>query len=91
MDRRDKLLAGLNLGSGVGVEIGALDRPFLRRSEGQVIYVDFTDSDSLRSRYKTDVNVVVDRIVTVDAIWGTKTYRKRLALSEKWTSLLPRT
>jgi SAM-dependent methyltransferase len=74
-ERRAKLLRGLDLSSGVGVEIGALCRPFLRREQGEVIYVDYTDSDTLRERYKDDPLVDVNRMVEVDAVWGKNTLR----------------
>jgi SAM-dependent methyltransferase len=74
-DRRDKLLRGLDLRRLVGVEIGALCRPFVRRQDGDVIYVDYTDSAALREKYKGSPTVNADEIVEVDAIWGANTLR----------------
>ena len=71
--RRSKLLAGINLAKTTGVEIGALCRPFIRREDGSVIYVDYTDTDSLRQRYASDPMVDIERIVEVHAIWGKNT------------------
>jgi SAM-dependent methyltransferase len=71
--RRSKLLAGINLDTATGVEIGALCRPFVRREDGPIIYVDYTDTDSLSQRYANDPMVDITRIVDVDAIWGENT------------------
>ncbi|MBN3848610.1 class I SAM-dependent methyltransferase [Paraburkholderia sp. Ac-20342] len=74
-NRREKLLRGLNIKDGIGVEIGALCRPFVRRDKGRVIYVDYTDSATLREKYRNDPGVNIDEIVEVDAIWGENTLR----------------
>jgi Methyltransferase domain len=71
--RRGKLLAGIDLQQTSGVEIGALCRPFIRREDGPILYVDYTDTASLRERYANDCGVDVNRIVEVDAIWGQNT------------------
>jgi hypothetical protein len=68
--RRDKILGGLNLRRMRGVEIGALNRPLVRRTEGQITYVDHTDTESLRTKYREDTSVNVADIVDVDAIWA---------------------
>jgi SAM-dependent methyltransferase len=71
--QREKLLGGLETSKLVGVEIGALDKPFVKRSEGEVIYVDYTDRATLVEKYRTDTHVNVENIVDVDAIWGNNT------------------
>jgi hypothetical protein len=73
MSRREKLLRGVNLPGSVGVEIGALCRPFLSRDDGEVIYVDHADTDTLRSKYLNDPDVQLDKLVHVDAVWGSNT------------------
>jgi hypothetical protein len=73
LDRREKLLHGIDVSKKVGMEIGALCRPFLRRADGEVIYVDHADTPTLREKYRHDPNVVLDEIVTVDAVWGENT------------------
>lgn len=70
LDRRSKLLAGLSLREQLGLEIGALCRPFLRREDGPVLYVDHADTATLREKYRNDPNVDVDAIVDIDAVWG---------------------
>jgi SAM-dependent methyltransferase len=72
--RRNRLLHGLNIQGSVGVEIGPLCWPLVRRSDGAtVIYVDHTDTANLRQKYENDAHVNVDEIVNVDAIWGENT------------------
>lgn len=70
MDRRDKLLSGIDVASGTGMEIGALCRPFLSRDDGEVIYVDHADTETLRKKYGDDPDVQLDKLVHVDAVWG---------------------
>src|SRR5580658_7325812 len=73
MDRREIILNGLDLSKLVGVEIGALDKPLVRRQDGEVIYVDHADRETLVEKYKADPNVNKDSLVHVDAIWGENT------------------
>jgi 2-polyprenyl-3-methyl-5-hydroxy-6-metoxy-1,4-benzoquinol methylase len=83
MDRREKLLTGLNVSSGVGLEIGALDKPMLRRSEGEVIYVDYAGAETLRQKYDSDPHINVKDIVEVDAIWGSNTLQQAIGEERK--------
>lgn len=71
--RKAKLLKDINLATAVGVEIGALSRPFVLRSDGRIIYVDHADAATLREKYKDDPNVGTQHIVDVDAVWGVNT------------------
>lgn len=71
MDRRAKILEGLDVGRSRGVEIGPLHAPLVAKSEGEVIYVDHADAEALRIKYAHDPIVGdVSKIVDVDAIWG---------------------
>jgi len=70
--RRAKLLKGIDLAVTQGVEIGALCRPFVKRCEGHVIYVDHANTDTLKSKYKQASDVDIDCLVDVDAVWGEK-------------------
>jgi SAM-dependent methyltransferase len=83
MDRRGKLLFGLNLRNTMGLEIGALDRPIATGAQGHVIYVDHADTDSLRRKYANDPNVNVAKIVNVDAVWGGQTLQECLGPGKK--------
>src|SRR5258708_2170191 len=73
MDRKNKLIAGLELKESVGMEIGALCRPVVTRSDGEILYIDHTDSQSLREKYRADPDVNIAEIVDVDGIWGSNT------------------
>lgn len=74
-DRRMQMLNGLDLAQGIGLEIGALCRPLVVKSESEVYYVDYADAGYLRERYANDPNVDVDQIVDVDFLWGERDLR----------------
>ena len=78
MDRRDKILAGLDVAGLTGIEIGALDRPLVHPGDGPVLYVDHADTPTLRQKYAGDPGVNMDTLVEVDAIWGANTLREAL-------------
>ncbi len=78
-NRRDKLLAGLDLTALDGAEIGALAFPLVRPAEGNITYVDWTDTQTLRGNYAHDPAVNVDEIVDVGAIWGSNTLLEALS------------
>ncbi len=73
--RRNRYLAGLDLKRLSGLEIGALNRPAVRKSESDVLYVDHADVDVLRANYSHDAGVPPDSILPVDVIWGGKQLR----------------
>ena len=73
MDRREKILAGLDLERLAGIEIGPLDKPLVRRGCGFVLYVDHADTAALRQKYVGDPGVDLDALVEVDAVWGEST------------------
>ena len=75
-NRRDKILAGLDLPSLDGVEIGALDRPMVTRQEGPIFYIDHADTAEIKRKYRNDPAVHNESIVDVDAIWGSQTLRE---------------
>ena len=78
MDRRDRILAGLDVAGLVGIEIGALDRPLVHRGDGGIFYVDHVDTPTLRQKYAIDPGVNLDTLVEVDAVWGENTLREAL-------------
>jgi hypothetical protein len=43
------------------------------KHEGEIIYVDHLDTNSLKAKYADDPNVDVSKIVSVDAVWGSRT------------------
>ena len=70
MNRRDILVAGIDLHRASGLEIGALCSPLVTRAEGRIHYVDYADTAFLRQRYADDPAVDTDAIVDVDFVWG---------------------
>ncbi|WP_455921262.1 hypothetical protein [Pseudomonas putida] len=77
--RKKKLLGGLELSSLVGVEIGALCRPFVKAEDGEIIYVDHADTPTLAAKYGTDPDVDINKLVHVNAVWGQNTLRQAVA------------
>ncbi len=80
MQRRERMLGDLDVGNLVGIEIGPLAFPLVRKMDGDITYVDFTDAASLREKYR-DAGagaVPLHEIVEVDAIWGTNTLLQAL-------------
>lgn len=70
MTRNEKLLAGLNLQTAVGIEIGALDKPIVAPTSPHIFYVDHADTDALRAKYQSDTYVDVNKLVQVHGVWG---------------------
>ena len=66
--RNAVLLDGLAVERMLGVEIGPLDRPIMRRDMGRVLYVDHADTASLRAKYADDAGVQADAIMEIDAV-----------------------
>lgn len=71
LDRREKLVGGLDLRHMVGIEIGALADPIVHKHDGSVFYIDHADTDTLKRKY-AGWDRVAD-IVPVDAVWGEQT------------------
>ena len=69
MDRVTKLLTRLDVAGGLGLEIGPLHSPLLRRPEANVLYVDHADTGALRKKYASAPGVAVEAIVEVDIVW----------------------
>ncbi|WP_096720367.1 methyltransferase [Paraburkholderia acidicola] len=78
MNHKEKLLAGLNISTGIGAEIGALCRPIVSRSDGAIYYVDHASTADLREKYKNDPQVDTNAIVDVDAVWGKQSLSEAL-------------
>lgn len=72
MTRNEKLLLGLDLDLATGIEIGALDKPIIPPTSPGAFYVDYADTQTLRTAYQNDPYVNVDNIVHVGGIWGEK-------------------
>jgi len=78
MNRRDRLIDGLNLKVMAGAEIGPLDHPIVTKDQGDIFYVDHAPTESLREKFARDPNVNVAKIAHVDAVWGTRTLQECL-------------
>jgi len=76
--RRDKILLDLDLRGLRGVEIGPLISPLVTRTEGNILYVDHTDTDALRRKYASHSKVDTRKIVEIDAVWGAQTLKECL-------------
>jgi SAM-dependent methyltransferase len=83
MNRRGRLIDGLNVKFMAGAEIGPLDHPIVTKDQGAIFYVDHAATESLREKFARDPNVNVAKIVHVDAIWGTSTLQDCLGSAGK--------
>jgi SAM-dependent methyltransferase len=66
MDRRERLLRGCPVASGLGLEFGALANPVIRKEEGRIVYVDYTDTGTLRQIAARSPNLIESAVVEVD-------------------------
>jgi hypothetical protein len=82
MDRREKILRGLDVSKLAGVEIGPLAWPIVLKSDGDIIYVDFTDAETLKKNHAGSP-VPIDSIVDIDAIWGANTLQQAIGETRK--------
>jgi SAM-dependent methyltransferase len=83
VDRTQKILNGLDVSSMSGVEIGPLAWPVVRKSDGDITYVDFADAETLRENHRAAGRVPIAEIVEVDAIWGANTLQQAIGESRK--------
>jgi SAM-dependent methyltransferase len=81
--RRDRILAWLDFKSLEGLEIGALASPLVLPSEGHIFFVDHADTETLRGKYVGHSSVDLDKIVKVDAVWGSQTLQDCLGPDRK--------
>lgn len=67
-----KLTGLLPVAEGTGAEIGPLNFPLLKKTDGNVLYVDHLDTDGLRAKYPTLTDIVeVDRPMRNDSLTDT--------------------
>ena len=72
--RRERIL-GPGGPQGIGLEIGALNAPLLKKSDHQVLYVDYATTEVVRAnQFDPAVNPV--DIVEVDIVWGATPLRE---------------
>lgn len=72
-DRRGKILGPISLTTSLGLEIGPLHSPLVRRDEGRILYVDYASADILRANFRHPGDPA--EIVDVDIIWGGSSLR----------------
>lgn len=82
-------MSGIDLRNSVGIEIGALDKPIVRRADGEIIYVDFSTTEDLIKKYHSDPSVNIENIVDVNAIWGKNTLLQAIGGKKLTTLSLP--
>jgi hypothetical protein len=72
-EHHSRILQGIDIHLARGLEIGPLVWPIVRKSEGNITYVDHADTETLRRKYANDPGVPGEQIVEVDAVWGAQT------------------
>lgn len=76
--RFEKMTGTLDLRGQVGLEVGPLCFPVVRREHGTIYYADVDTTEGLRTRYATDPAIDVNAIVEVDFATGDKTLRQTI-------------
>lgn len=79
MTRTEKMLEGLDLGTAVGLEVGALCNPIVPPATPGIFYVDHVDTPALREKYKDHPHVDLEKLVEVNGVWGEKTLAEAAA------------
>jgi len=69
IDKRSRMLGSCDIAQSLGLEIGALNAPMVRKSEGRVLYVDYASTDIVRAN-QHDPAVNKAEIVEIDIVWG---------------------
>jgi SAM-dependent methyltransferase len=67
---RERVLSGLDVANLAGLEIGPLNNPLVRKSDGDITYVDYLGLDALRAKYEHDPYVDCGEIIGPDVIWN---------------------
>jgi SAM-dependent methyltransferase len=73
MTRRDQMLGDIRLEQSLGLEIGPLHAPLVRREEGRILYVDYASKETLQANFQHPGDPA--DIVDVDIIWGERPLR----------------
>lgn len=66
MRRRERLLDACPVATGLGLEFGPLANPVVRKDQGRVVYVDYTDTATLRLKAANDPKVDEAAVVEID-------------------------
>ncbi len=78
MNRKEKMLQGLDLRHMTGIEVGPLDKSLVKKSEGTIFYVDHCDTAELKRRWSADHRINLE-LLHVDAVWGDNTLNAAVA------------
>jgi len=90
VDRREKIIAGLDLPGMNGLEIGPRDKPIVRKAEGQIKYVDYMSTEDLKKLHRDGgvTDCVYDEIVDVDIVWGENSIKSGVGSDEKFDYII---
>ena len=70
--RTEFLLELKNFKGSVGLEIGPLNKPLVKKEElennGEIFYLDHLSTEELQEKYKDEASVKTDEIVSVDFV-----------------------
>lgn len=70
VDRKSQIVGSIDLATAKGLELGPLTNPVVRRSDGDIRYLDHVDTEALRARYASHDGFDVDAIVPIDYAVG---------------------
>lgn len=68
---RQRVLGDINPAVTTGLEIGALHNPIVKKSDGNILYVDYAPAEILRERFLYP-HASADDIVETDIVWNEK-------------------
>lgn len=73
--RNARILEGINVAKGRGLEIGPLTSPILSKAEADIYYLDHMSTEELKEKYKKEP-VELDKIVDVDYVVRNNSVKK---------------
>jgi SAM-dependent methyltransferase len=79
---KEKILYNVDIPELVGVEIGALANPMVKKVDGDVRYIDRDSTEKIKEWYKKSDVVDQDKIVDVDYVWGDQTLAEATGVLE---------
>ncbi len=68
MNRRDRILEGIDIATQTGLEIGPLHDPVVSKDQGRILYVDHCSTEELRKKYEGQI--AGPQIRDVDYVWN---------------------
>ena len=79
---KEKILYDVDIAESVGVEIGALANPMVKKDDGDVRYIDRDSTEKIKEWYKKSDVVDQEKIVDVDYVWGDQTLAEATGVME---------